>query len=225
MDIPVICGIDEAGRGPVLGPMVVAIACIDDERLLVEIGVKDSKALSRRERESLYHVLIRVLKLYAYRIVEPQVIDEYVMKNALNLLEAEVYASLINEALKVVKVERVYLDSPDPRPERFAAYVRKFVRDNVEVVALNKADREVPVVSAASIIAKAIRDWRIDELKKTYGDFGSGYPSDPRTRMFLREWVRRYGDLPPIARRSWSTVREIMARHRSSRIDEFMNGH
>lgn len=105
----------------------------------------------------------------------------------------------------------VYIDSPDPRPERFRDIIKKNVGSNVEVVAMNNADKLIPVVSAASIVAKVVRDSIIEKLHKEYGDFGSGYPSDPRTIAFLRDWVRRYGNLPPIVRRSWSTVRKLLS--------------
>jgi len=201
-------GIDEAGRGPVIGPMVMAIAVIDDMDKLKNIGVRDSKELSPQGRSRLLNVLRSILTYMDYEVIEPETIDNYVYLNALNKLEAEVAVKLIGRALRIVNLDRVYIDSPDPNAERYGDLIRRSV-GSVEVISMNKADKLIPIVSAASIIAKVTRDSIIEELHREYGDFGSGYPSDPRTIGFLRNWVREHGDLPPIVRRSWSTIRRL----------------
>jgi len=201
-------GIDEAGRGPVIGPMVMAIAVIDDMDKLKNVGVRDSKELSPQGRSRLLNVLRSILTYMDYEVIEPETIDRYVYLNALNKLEAEVAVKLIGRALRIVNLDRVYIDSPDPNAERYGDLIRRSV-GSVEVISMNKADKLIPIVSAASIIAKVTRDSIIEELHKEYGDFGSGYPSDPRTIGFLRNWVREHGDLPPIVRRSWSTIRRL----------------
>jgi ribonuclease HII len=201
-------GIDEAGRGPVIGPMVMAIAVIDDMDKLKNIGVRDSKELSPQGRSRLLNVLRSILTYMDYEVIEPETIDRYVYLNALNKLEAEVAVKLIGRALRIVNLVRVYIDSPDPNAKRYGDLIRRSV-GSVEVISMNKADKLIPIVSAASIIAKVTRDSIIEELHREYGDFGSGYPSDPRTIGFLRNWVREYGDLPPIVRRSWSTIRRL----------------
>jgi ribonuclease HII len=201
-------GIDEAGRGPVIGPMVMAIAVIDDMDKLKNIGVRDSKELSPQGRSRLLNVLRSILTYMDYEVIEPETIDRYVYLNALNKLEAEVAVKLIGRALRIVNLDRVYIDSPDPNAKRYGDLIRRSV-GSVEVISMNKADKLIPIVSAASIIAKVTRDSIIEELHREYGDFGSGYPSDPRTIGFLRNWVREHGDLPPIVRRSWSTIRRL----------------
>jgi ribonuclease HII len=201
-------GIDEAGRGPVIGPMVMAIAVIDDMDKLKNVGVRDSKELSPQGRSRLLNVLRSILTYMDYEVIEPETIDRYVYLNALNKLEAEVAVKLIGRALRIVNLVRVYIDSPDPNAKRYGDLIRRSV-GSVEVISMNKADKLIPIVSAASIIAKVTRDSIIEELHREYGDFGSGYPSDPRTIGFLRNWVREYGDLPPIVRRSWSTIRRL----------------
>jgi ribonuclease H, mammalian HI/archaeal HII subfamily len=201
-------GIDEAGRGPVIGPMVMAIAVIDDMDKLKNVGVRDSKELSPQGRSRLLNVLRSILTYMDYEVIEPETIDRYVYLNALNKLEAEVAVKLIGRALRIVNLVRVYIDSPDPNAKRYGDLIRRSV-DSVEVISMNKADKLIPIVSAASIIAKVTRDSIIEELHREYGDFGSGYPSDPRTIGFLRNWVREHGDLPPIVRRSWSTIRRL----------------
>jgi ribonuclease HII len=201
-------GIDEAGRGPVIGPMVMAIAVIDDMNKLKNVGVRDSKELSPQGRSRLLNVLRSILTYMDYEVIEPETIDRYVYLNALNKLEAEVAVKLIGRALRIVNLDRVYIDSPDPNAERYGDLIRRSV-GSVEVISMNKADKLIPIVSAASIIAKVTRDSIIEELHREYGDFGSGYPSDPRTIGFLRNWVREHGGLPPIVRRSWSTIRRL----------------
>ncbi|MFZ8855142.1 MAG: ribonuclease HII, partial [Thermofilaceae archaeon] len=178
-----VAGVDEAGRGPLLGPMVIAIASIsrEKEELLVRMGVRDSKALTPSRRRALRALLERVLDYYAVRVVEPAEVDEAVSKGQLNLLEARIIAELVRQAASEVELEVVYVDSPDPVPERFERLLTSLIGEGVRVVAENGADAKYVVVGAASIIAKTERDRIVEELKRKYGDFGSGYPSDPKT--------------------------------------------
>ncbi|BDR92767.1 ribonuclease HII [Vulcanisaeta souniana] len=203
-------GVDEAGRGPIIGPMVIALVVTDDMDKVKRLGVRDSKELSPRGREQLFNILKSVLNYMDYEVIGTGTIDEYVYRNALNKLEAEVTVKLITKAMGSLRLYTVYVDSPDPRAERYGELIRRGVNGDVEIVSMNKADKLIPIVSAASIIAKVIRDTIINELHREYGDFGSGYPSDPRTIRFLKNWVREHGDLPPIVRRSWSTVKKIL---------------
>ncbi len=209
-----ILGVDEAGRGPVLGPMVICGALIHegDEGVLAELGVRDSKLLTPSRREELYDELVRALR--AYRLVEvwPREIDEAVGSGGLNRLEAKIAADLIRELRPDVAI----LDAPGRYPESYAFEVGRRLGDvNAEIVAENRADVNYPVVSAASILAKVHRDRIIERLRDEYGDFGSGYAGDERTIRFLREWVRERGSLPPIARRSWLTASRILTEERA----------
>ena len=215
-----VAGVDEAGRGPLLGPMVIAIASIsrEKEELLVRMGVRDSKALTPSRRRALRALLERVLDYYAVRVVEPAEVDEAVSKGQLNLLEARIIAELVRQAASEVELEVVYVDSPDPVPERFERLLTSLIGEGVRVVAENGADAKYVVVGVASIIAKTERDRIVEELKRKYGDFGSGYPSDPKTREFAERWLREHGEPPPFARRSWSTW-SALARKRT--LDEF----
>ena len=215
-----VAGVDEAGRGPLLGPMVIAIASIsrEKEELLVRMGVRDSKALTPSRRRALRALLERVLDYYAVRVVEPAEVDEAVSKGQLNLLEARIIAELVRRAASEVELEVVYVDSPDPVSERFERLLTSLIGEGVRVVAENGADAKYVVVGAASIIAKTERDRIVEELKRKYGDFGSGYPSDPKTREFAERWLREHGEPPPFARKSWSTW-SALARKRT--LDEF----
>jgi ribonuclease HII len=200
--------------------MVIAIASIsrEKEELLVRMGVRDSKALTPSRRRALRALLERVLDYYAVRVVEPAEVDEAVSKGQLNLLEARIIAELVRRAASEVELEVVYVDSPDPAPERFERLLTSLIGEGVRVVAENGADAKYVVVGAASIIAKTERDRIVEELKRKYGDFGSGYPSDPKTREFAERWLREHGEPPPFARRSWSTWSALA---RKKTLDEF----
>ncbi|RLE99820.1 MAG: ribonuclease HII [Thermoprotei archaeon] len=207
-------GIDEAGRGPVIGPMVVACVVLKPEvaRALQRL-VKDSKLLSPQARRRIYRAICAVAEEVRIRVVEPREIDAAVEGRGdrnLNYLEARVAAELINSLR--TEVDTVYVDSPDPLPERFAGLIKLHLRGELQglkLVAANHADRLYPHVAAASIVAKVERDRVVEELRRLYGDFGSGYPSDPKTRRFLHELLREGRPLPPIVRRSWATLKKL----------------
>jgi len=213
----VVCGVDEAGRGAVVGPMVVAAYMLDLRlrRRLREIGVMDSKSLTRARREKLYEELMGVGGKHETAIVEPRTVDAVlrVMGGAgLNSLEAKVITGLIN----TLKPDRVYIDSPDRNTRRFKRLIADGLDDMPGLVCENKADSRYLVVSAASIIAKVTRDRLVGELHRRYGDFGSGYPSDPKTRRYIRECLR-VGRLPTIVRKGWKTISVL----RQTSLDEF----
>jgi len=193
----VVAGVDEAGRGPVVGPMVLAIVAGDGEALKA-LGVRDSKTLSRSARERLYPLILKSAKCVNYVVVEPYVIDRWTASHKLNLLEAEEAAELI----RLCDADVYYVDSPDPKPERFAQLLSRMA--GRRIVAMNKAER-IPQVAAASIVAKVVRDRLVDMLKAEMGDFGSGYPSDGRTIAALRaSKIAR-----ECVRHSWSTSRRL----------------
>lgn len=204
-----LMGADEAGRGPVLGNMVLCGALFDPRTLeeLRAIGVRDSKQISPGRREILAKVIAE--KARGLEIVEftPREIDNYrlVKKVNLNELEAKTFAGMINR----LKPELVFLDSPDPNPKLFERRLRKYLTFTPRIVAENFADQKYTAVAAASIVAKVRRDQRLAELRQRHGDLGSGYPADPVTISFLKRWVQEHGSLPDFARRSWETARRI----------------
>lgn len=187
-----------------IGPMAIAIVAVDDQGKLRALGVRDSKKLSPSKRKRLFGEVMRLASCAKHVLVPPEEIDRYVVANQLNELEMKKMMELIQSC----SADVVYVDSPDPKPERFGG--RLEAATGRRVIAMNEADALIPVVSAASIVAKVIRDGEIDKLKKQYGDFGSGYPSDPRTTSFLESWVKEHGDLPPIVRRTWRTVDRLL---------------
>jgi len=199
-----IAGIDEAGRGPVIGPMVIAGIVISDTKLelLEDLGVKDSKQLTFEERESLYNKIIKIVDRYLVKIIPPQKIDEYVFRNKLNILELETMVNIINDLQPNV----VYIDSPSKNTKKVVEYIySKINNKNIKILAENRADSKYSIVSAASIVAKVIRDREIQKIKELTGiDFGSGYPSDPKTREAIKKYYR---ELQDYIRKSWKTVR------------------
>jgi len=185
---------------------------------LKAVGVRDSKLVALKRRELLARVITE--KASGVEIVElsPAEIDEFrlVKKINLNELEARTFAQIIDR----LKPRVVYLDSPDPNPELFEQRIRKYIKSKPQLVVENFADRKYVAVAAASIVAKVRRDQRIGELRQRYGDFGSGYPADPRTIAFLERWVREHEKLPDFARKSWWTAQRIESETRQRKRSE-----
>ncbi|WP_297498564.1 ribonuclease HII [Thermococcus sp.] len=202
-----VAGIDEAGRGPVIGPMVIATAVFDDSKLpeLKALGVRDSKRLRAKRREKLFGKIVKLADDYVILTVSSEEIDS--RWGTMNELEVEKFSEVLN-GLKV-KPDVVYIDSADVEEARFGEKIRKRLGFEVKVIAEHRADDKFLPVSAASILAKVERDRAIEELKKEYGEIGSGYPSDPRTRAFLESYYREHNAFPPIVRKSWKTLRKI----------------
>jgi ribonuclease HII len=204
-------GIDEAGRGCIAGPLVVAGVSIRDENLelLTEIGVRDSKKLSPRRRETLYGEILKISERVFSTQIQPPEIDRIVLTGKkyrkLNYLEAIYFAKVADN----LGADHVTVDASDSSPERFRSNISDHLSCVCEVEAHHKADRDYPVVSAASIIAKVERDREVLRLRERHGDFGSGYPSDPRTRIFFTERLRRGEPLPDYVRKSWKTWRKL----------------
>lgn len=205
------CGIDEAGRGPVIGPMVVAGVWIDEtgEQELLTLEVKDSKKHSPQRREELAAVIDERF-YWRCRVVAPEDIDSLRAAMTLNELEAHVFARVGSEK----RADTYYLDSASTDEAWFGERVQSSLPFDAVVVSKHEADDTYPVVSAASIMAKVERDRQVDMIARELEPrldmpLGSGYPSDPRTRQFLKTWMQEYGDVPPYTRRSWKTVQKV----------------
>lgn len=175
------------------------------EELRVE-RVRDSKKISPRRRESLAALLKD--RAEDYEIVEfgPAEIDQLRAEGTnLNEIEALGFAKILNR----LEPPKAYIDSASANTEVFADSISELLECDMELVVEHGADEKYLPVSAASIIAKVRRDSEIEELKKKYGETGSGYPADERTVRFLENWVRENGELPPFARNSWKTAERI----------------
>ena len=201
-----ICGVDEAGKGPVMGPMVVAAVSVKNAKMIENLGFKDSKLLTPKKRKELFE-LIKKNYQYAIEIIKPEKIDEYRRKNKLNLLNRRSFEKVISK----LNPKIAYVDAADVNEERFGREIKNnLTNDNdTDVISMHKADSKIPVVAAASIIAKQTREIEIEKLKEKIGDFGSGYPSDTRTIKFLKSYFHDNLKWPSGTRKSWKTIERI----------------
>ena len=169
-----ICGIDDAGRGSMLGPLVISGISIDKKNLrkLSSLGVKDSKKLSPKNRELLYKKIIAVVDDYYIAKIQPRSIDASVKRHGLNELEAKYMAKVVSK----LDPDTSYVDSCDVNPTRFGKEISK-LSDNHNIKSYHHADSRFVVVSAASIIAKVTRDRAIEKLRKNHE------PQNPKTPM------------------------------------------
>jgi len=206
-----IAGVDEAGRGPMIGPMVICGILVNSDRLheLVEIGVKDSKILTHKRRLLLKEKIEKVTSKIEIRTISAADIDRLRKRTTLNEIEVTEFASIA----KALNPKEIYLDAADVIAERFGSKIGELsgiASKGAKIVSEHKADAKYPIVSAASIIAKVDRDLAIERFHERYGDFGSGYPNDPKTIKFVRILVRDGEKLPSIIRKSWESVRRII---------------
>lgn len=215
-----ILGIDEAGRGPVIGPLVIAGVMINekDEYKLLRLKVKDSKLLTKKRREYLFEK-IKGMSKSKIIVIGPDEIDEAVDgNNSLNLnwLEAGKSAEIINE----LNPSKVYLDCPSNNINTYKNYVKKLVEDKeTKIISEHKADLKYAVVGAASILAKVTRDREIEKIEKAIKKkIGSGYPSDPATQEFLKNNHEKNSN---IVRKSWASYKGLIKEKKQKKLGEF----
>ena len=203
-----ICGIDDAGRGPMLGPLVIAGISLEKKNIkkLNALGVKDSKKLSAKSRELLYKKIIEIVDDYYIAKISPRLIDASVKKHCLNGLEAKYMAKVVSK----LNPDTSYVDSCDVNPKRFGKEISK-LSDNHKIKSYHRADSKFVVVSAASILAKVARDRAIAKLRKEH-DLGSGYPSDSVTVNFVTKYYKKNQKMPTFVRKSWKPVQKIMGK-------------
>ncbi len=210
MTVGKVLGIDEAGRGAVLGPLVVAGICVAEEDLpgLWELGARDSKRVPRGKRCALVRAIARS-GVRARAVVVPAA-----AVNQENLTSLERDAAL--RIASILSPDRIVMDTPvGPRaiPQfRDSLSVRSGLPpEGISVVP--KADRDHPAVAAASLLAKVVRDGYVVALHRQFGDFGWGYPGEPKVQRYLASWLADAGTLPPICRTRWRCVQELLAPH------------
>jgi len=209
-----ISGVDEAGRGSVIGPLVIAGVSINENDLpnLIDLGVKDSKLLSPQKREELASQIKKLALNYHFILLSPAEIDPVVESrrklHKLNRLEAQAMARVI----AVLKPDVVYVDASDILADRFGDHIAENLLFSPKLICEHKADVKYPIVSAASIIAKVERDKVISQLQKKHGNIGCGYPSDSKTVKFLEEWIEKFGSYPDFVRKSWKTSKRIKSK-------------
>jgi ribonuclease HII len=206
--VPRVLGIDEAGRGAVLGPLVVAGIVVDEERLpfLAELGARDSKRVARPRRRALLRELVRAADGARAVVIPAADVDQE------NLTEIELSAAA--RLIVALHPDRTVLDTPVPPPAIPGFVARLGPRAGIApqaIVAFPKADRDHPAVAAASLLAKVVRDAFVLALHRHYGDFGWGYPGEAKVRAFLVQWLAHHGRLPPICRTRWRSVPRLLS--------------
>ena len=206
-----IAGVDDAGRGSIVGPLVIAGVLLDEKDLhkLIGLGVKDSKRLSPRRREELSVEVKELAFKYHVAMLSPAEIDRVVKTgrklHKLNRLEAQTMAKVIT----ILKPDVAYVDASDVLADRFKQHIAEGLPFKVQIISEHKADAKYPIVSAASIIAKVERDRMISELREKYGNIGCGYPTDSNTLKFLESWIRKFGSYPDFVRKSWKPAKRL----------------
>ena len=199
-----VLGIDEAGRGPCIGPLIIAGVLINDESEteLRELGVKDSKLLAHKRRCLLYKKIEKIAEAVVVIKIEPEEIDKALESDDLNLnwLEAHKQAEIINK----LNPDKAIIDCPSPNLRAYESYLRKLLKTkDINLVVEHKADVNYISCSAASIAAKCVREEEVEKIEKMVGQsIGSGYSSNPICRKFIKENWDKY---QWIFRKSWAT--------------------
>ncbi len=217
-----ICGVDEAGRGPVVGPLVIAGVTFENDLELIENNVRDSKKITPKRREILSKRIKESAVNYEIILISASDIDH--MRKVMTLNEIEVNA--FSKIIEKLKPDICYVDAADVNNERFGKNILSRLSFKPEIISKHKADDIYPIVGAASILAKTRRDEEVQmisqELKKKLDmSLGSGYPADPVTQKFLRKWVKTFGKLPPHTRHSWKTAQNLLKESKIKKLDEF----
>jgi ribonuclease HII len=201
-----ICGIDEAGRGPVVGDLVICGVLAEELNNFDGLGF-DSKTLSPKKREELFPKIKEKAHKHAFRNISAKEIDSKNLQGCnLNTLEFMKMAEVINE----LNADVAYIDCPHPIPEKFKAELMSYLNNkNIRIVAEHKADFKYSIVGAASILAKVTRDAMVKWLEDSYNvKIGSGYPADPNTIKFVNEFLNgEHDELDEFIRHSWKTIR------------------
>lgn len=217
-----VCGIDEAGRGSVVGPLVVGGIAIEESDIpkLREIGAKDSKLLSHKQRLEIFRKMKKLPLKFMTAQIEPREIDaRNVMGTNINQLEAIRMAEIINN----LKPDRAIIDSPTHATLKFKNFLSQYLTHEPELVVSNYADERYVVVGAASIVAKLRRDSEMSKISKTVGrDLGIGYPTDPKTMAFVREVL--YSGNPKFRkyiRYSWESCARIKDEKAQHKLSDF----
>ncbi|MCH1442491.1 MAG: ribonuclease HII [Candidatus Poseidoniaceae archaeon] len=222
-----LVGVDEAGRGPVLGPLVVGLLSIpkEDEYLLEEQHIEDSKHLSHAKRKLHYEwINQQVVERGWYVdtiICQPNRIDNAVYAKGLNILEVDLFSSILNRHHRSFNQKlEILLDACDVNEKRFSNRISNRLSDwpwaETTMVAEHKADTNHRIVGGASILAKVVRDMEIERIALEVGKpVGSGYPSDPNTVKALPDLIKKNGIHKDI-RWSWATVERFWLKNYST---------
>lgn len=205
------CGVDEAGKGPVLGPMIIAIVS-GDEDTLKKIGAKDSKALSHPSRLRIFELIKKEAGFMQWVKISSSELNREMEGETINKIEERKVSELINFS----PCSKIYVDSFDVNEERLSKLLSGMT--GKEVICRHRADSQFYSVSAASIVAKVIREREMDIIRRKYGNIGSGYPSDPMTVKFLEDSIKNGIDITDIVRTHWKTYLNAVNSVRQKRL-------
>lgn len=219
-----VVGVDEAGKGPVIGSLVVAVSIINLEKEedfdsyqedLKKLGVKDSKLLKPEKRKEVYEQLKDMMDVKFLQIT-PSVIDDHNRKGK-TLMNLQV-TSLV-DLLEDIRPDVIYIDALTANPRKFGEDLQTQLSFRCKVISENKADAKYPIVGAASIVAKELREQEIAQIKENLNiDCGSGYCHDPKTIAFLQaNWQNE--EYSFIIRKSWATYKDLMQK----KLDDFIS--
>ncbi len=213
-----IAGIDEAGRGPCFGPLVIGIVVIEmkNEDQLRKIGVKDSKQLTPKQRQEQFGPVQAAAVEYATVHIPAPELDQLMDRYSLNEIEAMKIGFLLNQLKN--KPEVAFIDSPDTIAGNFAKRIKKYISFPCKLTTEHKADSNYPVCAAASILAKVERDQVIEKLAEKHGPIGSGYSHDPQTIAYLSAFVEKNNSLPEFCRKKWETSQRELNKKRQSKL-------
>lgn len=225
-----VIGIDEAGKGPVLGSMFIAFAIINlpgglkdlndfQDTLKNEYHVKDSKLILPKKRSEIYQKLKKDLDI-KYAQLTPVLIDSNNAKGGkLNQLEIEAIVRILNGE----KPNLIIIDALTSDPQKFGDEIQKQLKFECKIISENKADSKYPIVSAASIIAKELREQELAQIRENIKiDCGSGYPADPKTKEFLKKYYKSK-DFDFIFRKSWQTYKDLTAKEKQKDLKDFFD--
>lgn len=220
-DIRGIAGIDEAGRGPMIGPLVVCGVLIDQKDLprLKALKLRDSKTLSPRRRRDFNTRIREIARKVEIKSVSAAEIDALRTSGyTLNEIEVLAFASIAKE----LRPQEVFMDAADVNAQRFGEFVKSksgLESEGTKFISEHKADAKYPIVSAAGILAKVERDSQVEELHQEYGDFGSGYPSDPKSVGFVKGLLLEGIELPKFIRQTWESVKRMREEVQTEQLD------
>lgn len=206
-----LAGVDEAGRGPVLGPLVVAAVMVETQRGLKRMGIRDSKLVAPAKRTELFDAIHAKALRVEVRVVEPMELNARMPRENLNEIEVDAFAEL----LRRIAPPEAILDACDVDADRFGANVARRLEHPCVIRSMHEADAKHAVVGAASIVAKVTRDRLMAAIQAEHGACGSGYAHDAATQAWLKDYVARTNTLPPFARREWETARRLIRKDRT----------
>ena len=215
-----VLGIDEAGRGPCIGPLVMCGYLVDEKKIpqLKKIGVKDSKMLTEKKRIHLEKQLKKIADDFILFNIPAKKIDKMRSVTNLNKMEIERMQEMIN----LLSPDKAVIDALEANTKRFHEKVSQNLNNGTKLITENFADQRYVEVGAASIMAKVCRDNEIKKLHKKHGFFGSGYPSDPVTINFLKDLIKKNKELPHFVRKSWMTIHYLKNEKEQSKLMKFV---